>query len=212
MALRDQRGTQISSTMTYHETMDNQIKADENILNPAAWVDEYGDYLYRYAISRLRNSEASEEVVQETFLAALKHVQQYQAKGTERAWLLGILKRKIIDFIRDRSRTKSLSEEDLKDLPDTFFDQKGNWQKEARSTSFAPLCSLERKDFWRILQGCLDKLPTRQADVFVLREMDDQSTEVICDELEISASNLWVLLHRARLQLAQCMKNCWQQN
>lgn len=192
--------------------MDNQIKADENILNPAAWVDDYGDYLYRYAISRLRNSAASEEVVQETFLAALKHVHQYQAKGTERAWLLGILKRKIIDFIRDRSRTKSLSEEDLKDLPETFFDQKGNWQKEARSTSFAPLCSLERKDFWRILQGCLDKLPTRQADVFVLREMNDQSTEVICDELEISASNLWVLLHRARLQLAQCMKNCWQQN
>lgn len=192
--------------------MDNQIKADENILNPTAWVDDYGDYLYRYAISRLRNSEASEEVVQETFLAALKHVHQYQAKGTERAWLLGILKRKIIDFIRDRSRTKSLSEEDLKDLPDTFFDQKGNWQKEARSTGFAPLCSLERKDFWRILQGCLDKLPTRQADVFVLREMNEQSTEVICDELEISASNLWVLLHRARLQLAQCMKNCWQQN
>jgi len=190
--------------------MNKMIEADDKKLDPARWVEDHGDYLYRYAVSRLRNSEASEEVVQETFVAALKHVNQYQAKGTERAWLLGILKRKIIDFIRNRCRTISLSDEKINDIPDSFFDQSGSWSKDIRSAGYTPLCSLERSDFWRILRGCLKKLPSRQADVFVLREMEDQSTDMICNELEISASNLWVLLHRARLQLSNCMKVSWQ--
>ncbi|WP_298860615.1 sigma-70 family RNA polymerase sigma factor [uncultured Gimesia sp.] len=186
------------------------IEVDNKKLEPASWVEEHGDFLYRYAVSRMRNSESSEEVVQETFVAALKHIEQYQAKGTERAWLLGILKRKIIDFIRERTRTVSLSEEKIIDLPDTLFDQSGNWNKDIQSAGYTPLCSLERKDFWRILGGCLKKLPSRQADVFVLREMEDQGTATICSELEISASNLWVLLHRARLQLSNCMKMSWK--
>lgn len=80
----------------------SEANSDNKTLNPAAWVDQYGDYLYRYAVSRLRDGEAAEEVVQETFVAALRHVEQYEAKGSERAWLLGILKRKIIDLYRFR--------------------------------------------------------------------------------------------------------------
>ena len=89
--------------------MDEITAANSKTLNPACWVDEYGDYLYRYAVSRLRGGDAAEEVVQETFVAALRHVDQYKAKGSERAWLLGILKRKIIDLIRDRNRTAAPS-------------------------------------------------------------------------------------------------------
>jgi len=192
--------------------MDELTSANRKALNPASWVDDYGDYLYRYAMSRLRDGEAAEEVVQEAFVAALRHVDQYQAKGSERAWLLGILKRKIIDLIRARSRTTSLTEEDSNDLSEALFDRNGSWKKEIRSARFAPLDSLEREDFWRILRTCLDGLPTRQADVFTLREMDDRSTEEICKELEISASNLWVMLYRGRLQLSHCMKSRWQQD
>jgi len=180
-------------------------------LNPAAWVDEYGDYLYRYAVSRLRDGEAAEEVVQETLVAALRHVDQYEAKGSERAWLLGILKRKIIDLIRARRRTVSLAEEDASDLSEAVFDRNGSWRDQVRSAGYQPLDALEREEFWRILRGCLETLPGRQADVFTLREMDDQSTEQICKELEITASNLWVMLYRARLQLSHCMKSRWQQ-
>ena len=194
-----------------YSVMDELIQTDNKTLDPASWVDRYGDYLYRYAVSRLRDSNPAEEVVQETFVAALQHVKQYAGKGSERAWLLGILKRGIIDLIRVRNRTTSLAEEDSNDLSEALFDRNGSWRKEIRSASYQPLDSLEREEFWRILHGCLETLPSRQADVFVLREMDDQNTKEICKEMEISASNLWVLLYRARMQLSNCMKNRWQQ-
>ena len=95
--------------------MDESIEVSDKSLHPAAWIDKYGDYLYRYTFSRLRDGDAAEEVVQETFVAALRHVNQYEAKGSERAWLLGILKRKIIDLIRARNRTTSLAVEDSND-------------------------------------------------------------------------------------------------
>ncbi|MDA1052384.1 MAG: sigma-70 family RNA polymerase sigma factor [Planctomycetota bacterium] len=192
--------------------MDELTKANSNTLKPAEWVDQYGDYLYRYAVSRLRDGDAAEEVVQESFVAALRHVDQYEAKGSERAWLLGILKRKIIDLIRARNRTTSLADEESNDPSEALFDRNGSWQKEIRTARYAPLDSLEREEFWRILRGCLETLPARQADVFTLREMDDQTTEEICKGLEITASNLWVILYRARLQLSNCMKSRWQQD
>ena len=192
--------------------MDEPIRPENQSLKPADWVDQYGHYLYRYAVSRLRDGDAAEEVVQETFVAALRHVEQYEAKGSERAWLLGILKRKIIDLIRSRNRTTSLVDEDANDPSEALFDRRGSWQREIRSTIYAPLDSLERKEFWRILRGCLESLPPRQADIFTLREMDDQTTDEICKEFEITPSNLWVILHRARLQLSTCMKSRWQQD
>ena len=190
--------------------MDELAEPNNRALNPASWVDRYGHYLYRYAFSRLRDGDAAEEVVQETFVSALRYVGQYEGKGSERAWLLGILKRKIIDLIRSRNRTTSLGEEDSNDPSEALFDRNGNWNKELKSAGYAPLDSLEREEFWRILRGCLETLPTRQADVFVLREMDDNNTEEICKELEITPSNLWVILYRARLQLSNCMKSRWQ--
>ncbi|MBI1903720.1 MAG: sigma-70 family RNA polymerase sigma factor [Planctomycetes bacterium] len=191
---------------------DELTEADEKeALNPAAWVDLHGDYLYRYALSRLRNGEAAEEVVQQTFLVALQHTDQFAGKGTERAWLLGILKRKIVDLIRQRNRTSTLNDDADSDLSEALFDRNGRWKPKRRSDLREPLDSLEREEFWRILRGCLDTLPPRQADVFVLREMDDRSTDEICKDLEISASNLWVLLYRARLQLSNCMRSRWQQ-
>jgi len=181
----------------------------EESLPPSAWVDQYGDYLYRYAVSRLRDGEAAEEVVQRTFLAGLQHVDQFAGKGSQRGWLVGILKRKIIDFIRQRNRTAQLTS-DGDDPAEAIFDRQGNWKPELRSAMAMPLDSLEREEFWRILRGCLQLLPTRQADVFVLREMDEIKTDEICKDLGITTSNLWVLLHRARLRLAACMKSRWQ--
>ena len=189
--------------------MDELAEPKNTLLNPSAWVDEYGDYLYRYAMSRLRDGEAAEEVVQETFVAALQHVDQYTGRGSERGWLIGILKRKIIDLIRARSRATSLQDDDGNDPSEALFDRSGSWRAEIRSAGYQPLDSLEREEFWQILRRCLEALPTRQADIFMLREMNDESTEGICKELEITPSNLWVILYRARLQLSNCMKSRW---
>lgn len=176
-------------------------------LHAEAWVDRYGDTLYRYALSRLRDAEASEEVVQETFLAALRARDQYSGAGSEGAWLLGICKRKIIDYVRRRQRPDAAAGGETAGDPSAdLFDAKGNWRLDPRITKGRPEAALERDDFWRALRGCLEGLPRRQADVFVLREMDEMDRDDICKELEITASNLGVLLHRARLHLTRCMK------
>ena len=192
--------------------MNQPSQADQpHSVDPTTWVDQYGDFLYRYAALRLRDTNGAEEVVQEAFLSALQHVDQYQGKGSERAWLLGILKRKVIDHVRARNRTTNLAEDEGNELSDALFDRRGNWSSAVQSTVCPPLDSLERQEFWRILQTCLDSIPTRQADVFVLREMNDISTEEICKDLGVTASNVWVLLYRARLQLSNCMKSRWYQ-
>ena len=192
--------------------MNQHSQADQpHSVDPTTWVDQYGDFLYRYAALRLRDTNGAEEVVQEAFLSALQHVDQYQGKGSERAWLLGILKRKVIDHVRARNRTTNLAEDEGNELSDALFDRRGNWSSAVQSTVCPPLDSLERQEFWRILQTCLDSIPTRQADVFVLREMNDISTDEICKDLGVTASNVWVLLYRARLQLSNCMKSRWYQ-
>jgi RNA polymerase sigma-70 factor (ECF subfamily) len=93
----------------------------------------------------------------------------------------------------------------------SLFDTKGNWRFDPRIVKGRPEASLEREEFWQAFRGCLRGLPQRQADVFTLREIDEMAGDEICKELGITASNLWVLLHRARLQLTRCMKSHLQE-
>ena len=177
--------------------------------DPSTWVAQYGDYLYRYALSRLRDGDAAEEAVQETMVSALKNVEQFAGRGSEQAWLLGILKLKIMDFFRSRNRNPINMNEESGDISEMLFDENGSWKKEIRSEIRQSLDSLDRQEFWQILRKCMETLPVRQADVFTLRVMDEQKAEDICKELEISSTNYWVILHRARLQLSSCMKQRW---
>jgi RNA polymerase sigma-70 factor (ECF subfamily) len=189
-----------------------EVQNDKNRIefDPAAWVDRHGDVLYRCALARLRDKESAEEVVQETFVAALRHQAQFAGTGSEGAWLVGILKRKIIDHIRQRSKAGvQLESPGEHDLAEILFDRSGAWREEFRRDDFRPLDSLEREDFWRVLRSCMEGLPSRQADVFALRTMEQRSTEEICKDLEITASTVWVLLHRARTRLANCMRSHW---
>jgi len=162
----------------------------------------------RNALSRLRNEDSAEDVVQETFVAALRARDQYSGKGAEGAWLLGICKRKIVDFIRRRNRPDAAAGGDLGSDPSaSLFDAKGNWRLDPRIMKGRPEACLDRGEFWQAFRGCLGGLSQRQADVFMLREVEDMASQEICKELGITTSNLWVLLHRARLQLTRCMKS-----
>ena len=179
-------------------------------LDPSQWIELHGDYLYAYAMKRMRDAEGAEEVVQETFVAGLRAADQYSGKGNERAWLLGILKRKIIDVYRARQRQTALAEDSEPGDPTTLlFDQRGHWRSDARLLGTVPEGRTLTDEFWTAFQKCLGGLPKKQADVFSMREIDAISSENICKELEISPSNLWVLLHRARLGLASCLGNRW---
>lgn len=181
------------------------------MLEPAQWIDAYGDYLYRYAFSRLRDANTAEESVQETFLAGLRHFKQYAGKGSQRAWLLGILKRKIVDCVRARSRIDHANSDDDggATLENLLFDESGSWRNGVRAWATEPDSRMQGEELWAIVKECLSHVPTNQADVFVLSVMEEMSTEEICTELNITQSNLWVRLHRARLQLATCVGSKW---
>jgi len=179
-------------------------------LDPAKWLGEYGDFLFNFAFSRLRDREAAEEVVQETFVAGIKGLNQYSGRGAERAWLVGILKRKIVDLIRKRVRRASATGgEEQADISERLFDKRGHWKSDPRIFGKSPDADLRNKEFWTELNDCILALPTKQADVFTMRELEEKSGEEICKELNVTTSNLWVLLHRARLRLATCLKVKW---
>jgi len=180
--------------------------------NPETWVDQYGDYLFRFAMSRLRERSLAEEAVQETFLAALKARNTFGGQSSERTWLIGILKHKIIDHFRKTSRELPLFEEQLPYEQEETFRSSGEWvghwtSKAAPADWGAdPIKSIEQKQFWEALDRCLSRLPTRLAQVFILREMDEMSSDEICKVLNITESNLWVMLHRARAQLRRSLE------
>jgi len=174
-------------------------------LAPEDWVDQYADQLYRYAIVRVGKAELAEELVQETFLAGLKGAQRYSGAGTPAAWLHGILKRKIIDYYRKSGRQANIAEDDESAM-NQIFDSSGNWRNEPKLFGDRPSQSIENLEFWESFYSCLEGLPTRQANAFKMREVDDLKSDDICQQLEISSTNLWVLLHRARLRLAKCLQ------
>lgn len=179
-------------------------------LDPAEWLDVHGDYLFTYAMRRMHDAEGAEEVVQETFVAGLRAQEQYAGTGNERAWLLGILKRKIIDVYRARQRQTALADDSETGDPSTLlFDQRGHWRSDTRLLGAVTQDSLQSGEFWEAFKNCLSNLPPKQAAVFAMREIDDVKSEKICKELKISSSNLWVLLHRARLGLAKCLGTRW---
>lgn len=180
-------------------------------LNPEVWVQDYGDYLYRYANSRLRNTNAAEEVVQETFLAGVRYSEQYSGLGSERGWLMGILKRKIVDHVRSRNKhDRAAPYEDETDPTAQMFDAMGNWKPGAINWSPAPGQQMELLELQGVVHDCLKTLPQGQADVFVLSVMEEMDSDAICKELDISQQNLWVRMHRARLGLAKCVGSKWQ--
>ncbi len=176
---------------------------------PEQWLDQYGDALFQYALSRLRNRDAAEEVVQETLVAAIKHQDQFSGKGSEGAWLMGIHKRKVIDHIRQSLREKPVTSLTNDRSLDQFFDENGRWSEKLRKGGGKRLDAIESSELWTIFQICLDGLPQNQSRVFVLREIDEQKSPDICKDLGITSTNLWVLLHRARIRLAECVKARW---
>lgn len=182
--------------------------------DPETWVDRYGDYLYRFAITRVRNSSTAEELVQETLIAALQARGRFAGKSSERSWLTGILKHKIIDHFRRLAREQPVEDVEAwtRELEEPF-DGNGHWRV---AEGEGPVdwgtnasSALEQKEFFGVLQQCLSKLPARIASVFALREIEEQETEEICKTLNISPTNLWVILHRARVQLRQCLEIHW---
>jgi RNA polymerase sigma-70 factor (ECF subfamily) len=174
-----------------------------------AEVETLRPYLLRYASVQLRNADAAEDVVQETLLAALAAEASYEGRASLRTWLTGILKHKIVDMLRRARREAPL--EPAQESPaefDGLFDERGHWN-EHPSPWEDPDGALHQKQFLAALQACLEGLPARTSQVFLLREHLGLETTEICKELGLTSTHCWVLLYRARMALRECLENTW---
>ena len=178
--------------------------------DPADWVDRYGDGLYRYALLRLRSPELAADAVQETFLEALRARGSFAGRSSERTWLIGILRHKVIDQFRRMRREPTTGD----GTPDhgadgSLFDNRGRWRVAPNDWGSEPGRALETREFWDVFSRCLAKLPRGVADAFFLRELDELCADEVQQALGITPANLWKRLHRARSLLRRCLELNW---
>jgi RNA polymerase sigma-70 factor (ECF subfamily) len=179
-------------------------------LDPAQWVGEHGDCLFRFAMQRVRKTELAEDLVQDTLLAAVRAIDGFSGKSSERSWLVGILKHKIVDHFRKSGRETSFTDMDFLNDEMSHKFENGFWNHDLGPQDWRQREEVRHSsEFWQTMGGCLAKLPPRVAQVFMLREMDGIRSSDICADLEISESNLWVMLHRARMALRECLEIHW---
>ncbi len=180
-----------------------------NTLNPNKWIDSYADYLYNYTIARVNDSDIAKDLVQETFFSGLRSAKNFEGKSTERTWLISILKRKIIDYYRKINSKKGQAEVRM-----SFYDNgdnEGNWIEERVPQSWDKSAeqNIENDELKSQIEICISKLPQKYAMVFRMKTIQEFETDEICKELDITSSNLWVMIHRARTQLRECMEINW---
>ncbi|WP_115878219.1 sigma-70 family RNA polymerase sigma factor [Lutibacter oceani] len=184
----------------------------KHMLNPEKWVTLHADYLFNYTISRINNHDLAKDLVQDTFFAGLKAKDNFQGKASERTWLISILKRKIIDHYRKINSAKGKAEVKMNFYTDG--EREGEWIEERVPNSWdnAFEKSIENDELSVVLEQCINNLPEKYAMVFRMKTIQQFETEEICKELEITSSNLWVIIHRARTQLRKCMEDNWFRN
>jgi RNA polymerase sigma-70 factor (ECF subfamily) len=181
------------------------------IAPPETWVDRYGDYLYGFAMSRLRNPDAAHDCVQDTFLAAIKALDRFDGSRDIKFWLRGIMRNKIVDQIRRsvKENKVDIQAEDEALIESFWFKYSGIATTNPDPWQFNPRKHYDNSEFWVIFDHCIQQVkePARQA--FILRVLEDLSTEEVCKVMNISSNYLWVLLHRARSQLKTLIEANW---
>ncbi|MBO6606179.1 sigma-70 family RNA polymerase sigma factor [Psychroserpens sp.] len=180
----------------------------KHVIDPNQWINLYSDYLFNYTISRVNDREIAKDLVQDTFMAGLKSMKNFKGDASERTWLISILKRKIIDYYRKINSNKGKAEVRI-NYSDS--ESEGDWLEERVADPFDKTAedNLENSELGDAIYNCLGKLPEKQAQVFKMKTILNYETEAICNELGITASNLWVIIHRARTAMASCLEDNW---
>lgn len=196
---------------TTAENKDNKIL--QQLQNPAFLID-LRQQMLKFAILQLSSLQLAEDAVQEALASAFQHIGSFTGRAAFKTWVFAILKNKIIDVIRQKSRLMTMSElfkdEESELSIDALFDASGHWHKyEAPQAWPSPKEMLEQQDFWIVFDACLNHLPAKYAQVFMLREMIELSSDEICEKLGLTVSNLNVLMYRSRTKLRECLENTW---
>lgn len=179
-------------------------------LDATKWVNDYGDMLYRYALPRVNDSDVAKDLVQDTFLAAWRNHDNFKGEISEKNWLYAILKNKIIDHFRKASTRLTDSLPGMAD-DDPYFDEVQHWKQAANPGEWNTESDglVTKKEFYKVLQDCKTKLKQIQDTVFTMKYLDGLESEEICKVLNLTTSNYWVLIHRAKLQLRACLEKNW---
>lgn len=179
-----------------------------HIIDPTKWVDKYSDYLFNYTIVRVNDREVTNDLISETFLAGLKSMKNFKGEASERTWLISILKRKIVDYYRKINSNKGKAEVKIQY---NSSDNEGEWLEEqiADLSHRTAEDIMENDELGLAILECLDQLNEKQATIFKMKTIEGIETEAICNEFNISPSNLWVIIHRARTSLAKCLEKNW---
>lgn len=181
----------------------------------AGWVNEFGDELYSWACHKIADEAQAADLVQDSFLAAFQSFDKFQEKSTAKTWLFTILNNKITDHYRKAARTRMVGLESINDsdsdLQDQLFDQYGQWKKHAKPQDWHHEESnlLDNPEFGTMLQSCMGKLPTQWYLCMQMKYISGKEGEIICQELSITPSNFWQILHRAKLHLRKCLETSW---
>lgn len=189
----------------------------QQALNPKNWVERYADDLYGYAITKCSSSDLAEDFVQDTFLSALNAIDNFKGNSSERTWLFSILKNKIADHYRKASTRYEVSDSAIyggdegQSFLDLFFDKSGEWSKQAKPKQWSVEEGnvLDDKEFQKAMQNCVGKLPANWHTAITLKYLEEKESDDICKELNVTASNYWVIMHRAKLMLRACLEKTW---
>ncbi len=184
------------------------------LLKNPIYLEELRQQMLKFAILQLSSVQSAEDVVQDAFTSAWQHMDSFTGRAAFKTWVFAILKNKIIDQLRRQSRLVTMSElfddQEQDQSIDALFTASGKWQKyEAPKAWQDPEEMMSQHDFWLIFEACLNHLPAKYAQVFMMREMIELSTDDICQKLQLTVSNFNVLMYRSRARLRECLENKW---
>lgn len=196
-----------SAVASDHEEIEDQLH------NPA-FLQDLRQQMIKFAFLQLSSLPQAEDVVQDALTSAFQHLDSFKGRAAFKTWVFAILKNKIIDVIRQKSRLVAMTElfkdEESELSIDALFNASGHWHKyEAPQAWQSPEEMMEQADFWIIFEACLNHLPAKYAQVFMMREVIELSSNEICSKLELSISNFNVLMYRSRTRLRECLENKW---
>ncbi|MDB6067642.1 MAG: polymerase subunit sigma-70 [Pedosphaera sp.] len=177
------------------------------------WIETHADYLFNFAVGQVRDTHIAEDLVQETFLAAVKSQSNFSGVSSERTWLVGILRHKIYDYLRRHCRERAVRVEPMPSSGEQgAWDESVLWLHDVAAECQSPSRRMELDEFRETLETALGKLPPRLAQVFQLYAIEERSNREVCEQMDISESNLWVMLHRGRNQLREQLDDWWNGN
>jgi RNA polymerase sigma-70 factor (TIGR02943 family) len=180
----------------------------------AQWVHQFSDELYSWAYFKTSNKEVAEDLVQDTFLAAFQKIEQFEGKSQPKTWLFSILNNKIIDYYRLSARTTkksfSLTETSGIERSEGLFSSYGCWKTNAIKANYDQEAALlDNPEFNAVLEECLEDLPPKWKVAITSKYLSTKNSDEICQELEITPSNYWQIVHRSKLLLKKCLDLKW---